>query len=300
MNTDTSKPQPTLNSTPSSIWFASGESDPHRTEYDVDRGGLYLGYLTDDELANGAFINYDQVLSLPDLLNPKPGRHMPIVWMTAVKDRIRWLSRSLEKLLAERSVLGLTKDLLLKPSATAGDDDLAKGPELSDAEVNVILTRNGYTVKEVCPTCVRTSIKQSGKLIAADSKVRSTDVYEAQIKTLTAERDHWKANHDAQVERARILIDKVDLPLERVKAYEVVTKQALKATKVDVCHFYNLVVQAHIDLVAKNYDGCDARLRGITDSLVTYWGWEQEPNQELRQGQAVPAQPSPASRTPNS
>lgn len=34
------------------------------------------------------------------------------------------------------------------------------------------------------------------------------------------ERDHWKANHENQVQRARILIERDDLPLERVKAYE--------------------------------------------------------------------------------
>lgn len=36
------------------------------------------------------------------------------------------------------------------------------------------------------------------------------------------ERDHWKANHDAQVERARVLHERTDLPLERVRAYEYV------------------------------------------------------------------------------
>lgn len=40
------------------------------------------------------------------------------------------------------------------------------------------------------------------------------------IEKLKAERNHWKANHDAQVQRARVLIDRPDIPLERVKAYE--------------------------------------------------------------------------------
>ena len=31
---------------------------------------------------------------------------------------------------------------------------------------------------------------------------------------------HWKANHDAQVSRARVLIERDDLPLERVRAYQ--------------------------------------------------------------------------------
>ena len=46
----------------------------------------------------------------------------------------------------------------------------------------------------------------------------------AEIATLTAERDHWKANHDAQVQQARLLIDRVDMPVERVKAYALVTR----------------------------------------------------------------------------
>lgn len=36
------------------------------------------------------------------------------------------------------------------------------------------------------------------------------------------ERDHWKANHDAAVARARVLIDRVDMPLERVSAYHLI------------------------------------------------------------------------------
>lgn len=42
----------------------------------------------------------------------------------------------------------------------------------------------------------------------------------AEIKDLRRERDHWKANHDFQVARARLLIERTDLPLERVRAYE--------------------------------------------------------------------------------
>jgi hypothetical protein len=34
------------------------------------------------------------------------------------------------------------------------------------------------------------------------------------------ERDHWKSNHDSQVSRARLLIERGDIPIERVRAYE--------------------------------------------------------------------------------
>jgi hypothetical protein len=40
-----------------------------------------------------------------------------------------------------------------------------------------------------------------------------------QVVALEAERDHWKANHDNQVERARVLTERTDMPLERVRAY---------------------------------------------------------------------------------
>lgn len=90
--------------TPSSQWHANGETDPHAGRYDKERANLCIGNLTDDELANGAFMNYDRRLSVADMINPTPGQHMPIVWMTAVKDRIRWLSRSLEKALAAQSI----------------------------------------------------------------------------------------------------------------------------------------------------------------------------------------------------
>lgn len=106
-------PEPELQAvpvTPSSQWRANGEPDPHGKHYDCERAALTLGTLTDDELANEAFLNYDTRLSLEDLLHPKPGRHMPIVWMTAVKERIRWLSRALERALAPASEVQAEKD----------------------------------------------------------------------------------------------------------------------------------------------------------------------------------------------
>jgi hypothetical protein len=40
------------------------------------------------------------------------------------------------------------------------------------------------------------------------------------VSALIAEVRHWKANHDNQVVRARFLIERGDIPLERVRAYE--------------------------------------------------------------------------------
>ena len=90
-------------STPSSHWRVEGAPDPHAGHYDGERAALAMGKITDDELANGAFMNYDQPLNLAGII---AGTHSsPIAWMTAVKDRIRWLSRSLEKEISERDAL---------------------------------------------------------------------------------------------------------------------------------------------------------------------------------------------------
>jgi hypothetical protein len=80
-------------STPASTWRANGEPDPHGTRYDGERAKLCLGKMTDDELANAAYLNYDTRPSIQDLLDGNG--FMPIVYMTAVKERIRWLSRAL-------------------------------------------------------------------------------------------------------------------------------------------------------------------------------------------------------------
>lgn len=86
----TATPQP---ETPSSRWKKDGEPDPHGSTYDGERAALCMGNLTDDELANAAFLNYDIRPPIEDLISGKA--KMPIVYMTAVKERIRWLSRRL-------------------------------------------------------------------------------------------------------------------------------------------------------------------------------------------------------------
>ena len=65
--------------TPSSKWHAEGKEDPHKNQYDCERAALTLGDFTDDELANEVFM-------FPNIGN-----------LIAAKERIRWLSRQLEK-----------------------------------------------------------------------------------------------------------------------------------------------------------------------------------------------------------
>lgn len=88
------------NKTPSSHWKANGEKDFHAGQYDCERAGLLLGRLTDDEIANGLFMNYDKKLDDHRALTDA-NYISPIAWATGAKDRIRWLSRSLENALAE-------------------------------------------------------------------------------------------------------------------------------------------------------------------------------------------------------
>ena len=60
---------------------------------------------------------------------------------------------------------------------------------------------------------------QQRDLDAAKSQV---DALCGANEKLKAEVNHWKANHDNQVAKARLLMDRPDLPVERVDAYKLV------------------------------------------------------------------------------
>jgi hypothetical protein len=99
MNTDTDA----VTTTPSAQWRVNGEQDPHGKQYDCERAALTLGKFTDDELANGVFMNADRPMDIARVLANDPDYHAPIVWLTAAKERIRWLSRALENAIAANS-----------------------------------------------------------------------------------------------------------------------------------------------------------------------------------------------------
>lgn len=81
--------------TPAAKWRQEGQQDPHEGKYDCTRSELALGELTDDELANEVFLKGDRMPKVEDLIagTAKP----PIVYLTAAKERIRWLSRQLHR-----------------------------------------------------------------------------------------------------------------------------------------------------------------------------------------------------------
>lgn len=89
--------------TSSSRWAAEGNPDPHGDRYKCGRKDLPMGNLTDDELANAAFMNYNIIPPIDKLLDGTA--YSPIAWMTAVKDRLRWLSRQLDAVEEENKLM---------------------------------------------------------------------------------------------------------------------------------------------------------------------------------------------------
>lgn len=88
-----------------------------------------------------------------------------------------------------------------------------------------------------------------------EKKERCEDLQD-QVEALTAERDHWKANHDNQVKRARVLIERTDMPLERVRAYE----------QIGELQSANIEWMRHSVSITKERD--DARLSASTNDLM--------------------------------
>lgn len=131
--------------TPGAKWRVDGEQDPHANTYDCDRAKLCMGYLTDDELANEAFLHYDRKPHPLDIIEGRA--HMPIVYMTAVKERIRWLSRKLAE-------------------ATAGDTTKAFGMQVA-TEMERMCADALKDVEELWP------YGESGRRLAVDRAITS-------------------------------------------------------------------------------------------------------------------------------
>ena len=112
----------------------------HKGRYDGSRDDLALGDITDDELANYAFLKYDQPLDIGAIMSQDPGYHAPIVIMTAVKDRIRWLTRRIDKRDAELSTLHrqlASAAEQIEELQVAGRQMAACGEDLLERLVNV-------------------------------------------------------------------------------------------------------------------------------------------------------------------
>ncbi len=96
-----------MSSTPAAKWRENGEADPHghTDHYDGERSRLCKGDLTDDQLANEVYLN-------PGIAN-----------ITAAKERIRWLSRALEKAKATSSLA----EIMTEYDAAKDDDGWDEG-----------------------------------------------------------------------------------------------------------------------------------------------------------------------------
>jgi hypothetical protein len=109
--------------TPSAQWRAKGEPDPHGNHYECERAALAMGDLTDDELANGVFLHGDGTHGRAPIEDVVAGRAFwPIAWLTAAKDRIRWLSRKLEEALAASPVAAAPQPAALVARSNASGD----------------------------------------------------------------------------------------------------------------------------------------------------------------------------------
>jgi bacterioferritin-associated ferredoxin len=93
--------------TPAAKWRQEGEVDPHGDHYSCQRAALTLGEYTDDELANGVFLHGNEPLNINAVVRKTPGYHPAVIWLTAGKDRIRWLSRALEESKSREQALQL-------------------------------------------------------------------------------------------------------------------------------------------------------------------------------------------------
>lgn len=82
-------------STPSSRWLVDGDADSFPKLINEERGSLMLGNHTDDELANAIFL-HGNPCDAEKTRRLLKGEIMDIAYLTAGKERIRWLSRHLE------------------------------------------------------------------------------------------------------------------------------------------------------------------------------------------------------------
>lgn len=118
--------------TPGARWAAIGEPDPHGTRYDCERAALVMGDLTDDELANAVFMHGNERQTMAELIG---GATPAIAYLTAAKDRIRWLSRALaaaESLSAQPSPATCKEGLQVQPSPGGQDALLDQARKLFD------------------------------------------------------------------------------------------------------------------------------------------------------------------------
>ena len=110
-------------STPSANWFINGEKDPFPELINQERGSLCLGNHTDDELAAEVFL-YGNPSDREKSQRLMSGQIPDIAYLTAAKERIRWLSRHLESSLkANQELVNRIVELETIIRSQENDDD---------------------------------------------------------------------------------------------------------------------------------------------------------------------------------
>ncbi len=88
----------------------------------------------------------------------------------------------------------------------------------------------------------------------------------SKCEKLMKERDHWKANHDNQVSRARVLMERPDLPIERVEAYNLIKDLRFAVAKLESELVAYRADSARINFMA---DKCLSRPQGLFHWALT-------------------------------
>jgi 5'-3' exonuclease len=72
--------------------------------------------------------------------------------------------------------------------------------------------------------------------------LKLAESFKDQFLEQKAATQHWQANHDCQVEKTRLLFDRRDLPVERVRAYNLVERlqDQAKTVRALVVHLNNM------------------------------------------------------------
>lgn len=131
------------------------------------------------------------------------------------------------------------------------------------------LIEAGIIKKEVAPMFIANAVATLVQMqdAAYDEAAKTIAQLSDEVRNLKNEVAHWKANHATEVSRARILKDRPDMPVERVKAYELMGKlrddndqlrteliaaYASRATLFDLC-----------EAIAGALDGPETPLEGL-------------------------------------
>ena len=124
-----------LKSTPFAKWIEDGDNDPHGNYYSQDVTNIACGH-------------YPHYVVSFGILHGGEG-HSNIFWLTAGKERLRWLSRKLHSLTSDHIKINQRRASLLNGGMT--DDQLANQFFLTEAKEDLQAghMRMAWLIKEI-------------------------------------------------------------------------------------------------------------------------------------------------------